>query len=208
MPPPRRHPLLLLRLALAAALVAACAATPVGRGGAAPPPPPPPASSSDNNGLVVNQGVRILGMPPLVLCGIGACLLLTACAFASALRRRLSANAAADAHLQRAQTARAVALLAQQREQAEGLQMHGMGGGGGGGGAGLYAYAVPPVRGVVLALPWPPARGVPAYELLGELPAGYNGDGTAQRVPVIRCEESESDTSAVFVRVFGVCGAR
>jgi len=41
---------------------------------------------------------------------------------------------------------------------------------------------LPPVRGTPLALPWPPVRGVAAYDLLGELDQARYDQATLARV--------------------------
>jgi hypothetical protein len=136
-----------------------------------------PSASTDD--AFSQRGARVVGLPPLVLCGLGACFALAACAGIGALRRRFAATAVSDARAAAA-TARAAALMAQHAA----LVAAGGGAFGGFGGA-------PPVRGVVLGTPWPPVRGVPAYDVLGhELQpddVGAPGATLTRRAVVLRC---------------------
>ena len=154
-----------LRLALACAALALAAAA--GQNAPAPPPVarPPAATSSEN---AYDKGARFGGLPPLVFVGLCASVGLAACAIAQALRRRCAVNAAAAAAVNRAHTARMVEMLAEARD--------------------AHAFRLPPVRGVPLALPWPPVSGTPAYVAFGgELPPGYEEETRNLRVRVIRC---------------------
>ena len=165
----RRAAPLRLALACAALAVAFAAGAPSGStSSAAPTPPPfsrpPPVTSSDN---AYERGTRFGGLPPLVFVGLCASVGLAACAIAQALRRRCAVNAAASAAANRAHTARMVEMLAGAREG--------------------QAFRLPPVRGVPVALPWPPVAGTPAYVAFGgELPPGYEEETRHLRARVIR----------------------
>jgi hypothetical protein len=155
------------RLALALACAALTLAAAAGQNASPPPPPlarPPSATSSDN---AYDKGARFGGLPPLVFVGLCASVGLAGCAIAQALRRRCAVNAAATAAVNRAHTARMVEMLAEARD--------------------AHAFRLPPVRGVPLALPWPPVQGTPCYQAFGgELPPGYEEETRNLRVRVIR----------------------
>ena len=154
----------LLRLACAcAALALAAALVPQ------PAPPPPPgrgaaATSSDN---AYDRGTRFGGLPPLVFVGLCASVGLAACAVGQALRRRCAVNAAAAAAANRAHTQRMVEMLAEARD--------------------THAFRLPPVRGIPIAIPWPPVQAVAAYEAFGgEVPPGYEEETRHLRARVVR----------------------
>lgn len=156
----------LLRLAFACSALALAAA----QGTVPQPAPPPPpgrgaaVTSSDN---AYDRGTRFGGLPPLVFVGLCASVGLAACAIAQALRRRCAVNAAATAAANRAHTQRMVEMLGEARD--------------------THAFRLPPVRGIPIAIPWPPVQAVAAYDAFGgEVPPGYMVETRHLRARVVR----------------------